>query len=72
MKADKSRDESIWGIIVLGVGMLVAVWQTLSIGDRLYFDDQSGLLGILCWIAVGIAIELFGIGLIILAVGDRK
>jgi len=75
MKADDNRDERaralrILGIIVLVIGLLVAVGQTFGISDGIYWANQAGLLGNLCWIAIGMALEIFGIGLII--VGNRK
>jgi uncharacterized membrane protein len=74
MKADDSRDKrispaKILGIIILVIGLLVAVWQTFSVSNEVSFGEQSSLLGDLCWIAVGMAIELFGIGLIIVGKG---
>jgi hypothetical protein len=70
MKADDWRDKRIssariLGIIILVIGLLVAFWQTFNISNQVYFGEQPRLLGDLCWIAVGMAIELFGIGLII-------
>jgi uncharacterized membrane protein len=75
IKAKDSKDKRIspiriLGITVLVIGLLVAVWQALDISNEVYFGDQSSLLGDLCWIAVGMAIEFFGIGLII--VGNTK
>ena len=60
----------ILGIVFLIVGLLIAVAQTRSIVYNQSAYDQTALLGDLCWIAVGIAIELLGIGLI--ALGKRK
>ena len=59
----------ILGIIILGFGLLLAVTQTSFIGNQAFFGDQSELLGDLCWIVVGMTVELFGIGLIILGRG---
>jgi uncharacterized Tic20 family protein len=80
MNVDDSKSETsangfgtiiqILGIIILGFGLLLAVTQTSFISNQAYFGDQSDLFGDLCWIAAGMAIELFGIGLIIL--GKRK
>lgn len=75
MKAYDSKGERVsparfLGIIILVIGLLVAVGQFFSIGDEVNTNDQIGLLGSLCYIAVGMAIEFFGIGLII--VGNRK
>jgi hypothetical protein len=69
MQADDSKNKrispaKIMGIIILVIGLLVAVLQSVSINNRVFWNDQSDLLGILCWTAVGMAIELFGIGLI--------
>ncbi len=60
----------IFGIIVLVIGLLVAVGQFFSIGDEVNNENQTRLLASLCYIAVGMAIEFFGIGLII--VDNRK
>ena len=75
MKADDNRDETAralrnLAIIILVIGLVVAIGQTLWISKEVSFNQQSDLLGNLCWIAVGMAIELFGIGLII--IGNRK
>jgi hypothetical protein len=75
MKADDSKGErvspaSFLGIIILVIGLLVAVGQFFSIGNEVNDLNQTGLLASLCYIAVGMAIEFFGIGLII--VGNRK
>ena len=75
MKADDNRDETAralrnLAIIILVIGLVVAIGQTLWISKEVSFNQQSDLLGNLCWIGVGMAIEFFGIGLII--VGNRK
>ena len=74
MKADGWKIEGFYatraGIILLLVGLLIAVGQFFFIGNEVNNLDQVGLLASLCYIAVGMAIEFCGIGLIIL--GNRK
>jgi hypothetical protein len=74
MKADDSKGERVsptrLGIIILVIGLLVAVGQFFSIGDEVNNVSQTGLLASLCYIAIGMAFEFFGIGLII--VGNRN
>jgi len=75
MKDDSWKDEGfspagILGIVLLVIGLLIAVGQFFFIGNEINNLDQVGLLACLCYIAVGMAIEFFGIGLII--VGNRK
>lgn len=60
-----ARALRISGIIILVIGLLVAVGQTFNIISEFYYETE--LLGSLCWIAVGMAIEFFGIGLIIVS-----
>ena len=67
-KAGGNREEiaralRILGVIILVIGLLVPLWQARA----LYLGEQSDLLGDLCWIVVGMAIEFFGVGLIILS-----
>jgi len=57
-------------IIILVIGLVVVIGQTLWISKEVSFNEQSDLLGSLCYIAVGMAIEFFGIGLIIFS--NRK
>jgi hypothetical protein len=71
-KADDNRDEiartlRIFGVIILVIGLLVPVWQTLSINNDAHFSVKADLLADVGWIAVGMAIEFFGVGLIILS-----
>jgi hypothetical protein len=79
MKTDDSEDGWIslarigalaLGIIVLVIGVLVAFLQIGNISNAAYYGEQTSLLGDLCWVSVGMAVELFGIGLIIF--GNRK
>jgi hypothetical protein len=75
MKADDSRDEiarklRILGLIILVIGLLVAVGQILNIEYDINGGYLDNLIGPLSWVAVGMAIEFFGIGLIIF--GNRK
>jgi hypothetical protein len=67
---DAGKIIQILGVIILVFGLLVAVIQTSFISNQVTFIDQAPLLGDLCWIAAGMAIELLGIGLIIL--GKRR
>ena len=71
MTADTKRrlPQGFFSIIILVYGLLVAVWQTLLISHQVYFNEQSDFLADLCWIAVGMTIELFGISLIIFGNG---
>ena len=74
-KANGKRNDTalglrILGIIILVIGLLLPVWQTFKINNDAHFGVSTDLLADLCWIAVGMAIEFFGVGLIILA--DRK
>ena len=43
------------------------VWQTFSINNDAHFGVKADLLADVGWIAVGMAIEFFGVGLIILS-----
>jgi hypothetical protein len=75
MKAGYNRDKialalRILGIIILVIGLFVAVGQVLSIGNGANSNNQIELLSSLGYIAVGMAIEFLGIGLIIF--GNRK
>ncbi len=64
------RAPRILSVIILVIGLLVPVWQTFKINNDAHFGVQADLLADLCWIAVGMAIEFFGVGLIIL--GERN
>jgi hypothetical protein len=68
--SETARALRILGVIILIIGLLVPVWQTFKINNDARFGVSTDLLADLCWIAVGMAIEFFGVGLIILA--DRK
>ena len=75
MKDEGWKDEGfspvcILGIVLLVIGLLIAVGQFLFIGNEVNNLDQVELLASLCYIAMGMAVEFFGIGLIIH--GSRK
>jgi len=57
----------ISGVITFVVGLLVPVWQTIKIDYYAHISVQANLLADVYWIAVGMAIELFGVCLILLA-----
>jgi len=75
MKADDSRDRTahtlrILGLIILVIGLLTVVWQIPNIMYDINGEYLNDLIEPLSWIVIGIAIEFFGIGLIIF--GNRK
>ena len=75
MKANDSIDRGahtlrILGLIILVIGLLTVVWQIPNIMHDINGDYLNDLIEPLCWIVIGIAIEFFGIGLIIF--GNRK
>ena len=72
MNADNNGDKTaraltILGVIIFIIGLLVPVWQTIKITNDAHFVVQANVLVDLGWIAVGMAIEFFGVGLIILS-----
>ena len=58
------------GIVIVIIGLFIAVAQTYNIGTEVTFGEQADLLGKLCWILAGMAIELFGVGIIF--TGSKK
>ena len=75
MKADEGIDETartlrILGLVILFIGLSVAVVQAPTIWYDIHGNYLDNLIGPLSWVAVGMAIELFGMGLIIF--GNRK
>jgi hypothetical protein len=74
MNADESRGKrisrlTILGIIFLVIGLLIAVLYIYNINYDYGAGNEMGMVNDLAYIGLAIAIELFGIGLIIL---DKK
>jgi hypothetical protein len=71
MNADESRDKrisqlTILGIIFLVVGLLIAVLDLFNVNYDYMAGNEMGIVKDLAYIGLAVAIEFFGVGLIIL------
>ena len=70
VRPDRISILSLMGLGIAFIGLLWVLYQGPAIDNEAYYSEQTNLLVTLCWLVFGVAVILFGIGLII--AGQKK